>query len=504
MRPGLPEPGPTGCQDPGGPARRPARAPDGGQVVHARGLGLTPERAQLAAAAGDVDLRAPAVPVGAHAAVLRALGGRARAQLRRQRRVRRLACARGGPASRPRQPWRPCWNIGTKPFGVRLSAHCTHPTPAAIRVIAWTCPYAMLSPGLAQHARHRQLADRLLVCARLLARTLSCTSVPQNKMTQRLLSACLSHTRNRQEAALVTQEREARGLHTLLRRGVDAARRPLLQRVRHHLRATPRPLLSAAGALPAPLSVASVQKGRARLPPMHWVCPWHRYGSAPSSALHSKRRLSTNPPGSRVTSHAPRVAAIAACSQPIAASLVRLTPNPNPAHGYPGAPSRERRARLAGAACGDARAAAALALCGHVQDQPRLAAQVADELQLVEVGACTAPRARTPLATRAAAVQRGGRGGCRRPARCRQWRLEQPPSERAALSVDGHGRCSDSPSATSTHNGEDGPSDWKRSRFACAGARTARPRRAWRGGRSSARPRPRRRSWRSPCACRGS
>lgn len=122
LRPGLPEPGPTGCQDPGGPARRPARAPDGGQVIHARGLGLAAERAQIAAAAGDVDLRAPAVPVGAHAAVLRALGGRARAQLRRQRRVRRLACARGGPASRPRQPWPPCWNVGTKPF--RRQARC--------------------------------------------------------------------------------------------------------------------------------------------------------------------------------------------------------------------------------------------------------------------------------------------------------------------------------------------------------------------------------------------
>lgn len=54
------------------------------------------------------------------------------------------------------------------------------------------------------------------------------------------------------------------------------------------------------------------------------------------------------------------------------------------------------------------------------------------------------------------------------------------------------------------HNGEDDPSARIRSRCARAGARTARPRRAWRGGRSSARPRPRRRSWRSPCACRGS
>ena len=58
---------------------------------------------------------------------------------------------------------------------------------------------------------------------------------------------------------------------------------------------------------------------------------------------------------------------------------------------------------------------------------------------------------RTPLATRTAAGQAaaGRPWSCRRPARCRQWRLEQPPSERAALSVDGHGRCSDSPSAPS-------------------------------------------------------
>ena len=72
-----------------------SNAPDGGQVVHARGLGLCSKGAQLATAAGDVDLRTPAVPVGAHAAEARALGRAARAQLRRQRRMRRLACRTG-------------------------------------------------------------------------------------------------------------------------------------------------------------------------------------------------------------------------------------------------------------------------------------------------------------------------------------------------------------------------------------------------------------------------
>ena len=123
-------PDPAGRRDPAGPAPRLARAPDGGQVVHTRGLGLGPERAQLAAAAGDVDLRAPAVPVRAHAAELRALGGRARAQLRRQRRVRRLACARGGPASRTRQP---------RPLS---AASRTHSTAASAARAAWPHPGA--------------------------------------------------------------------------------------------------------------------------------------------------------------------------------------------------------------------------------------------------------------------------------------------------------------------------------------------------------------------------
>ena len=56
-----------------------------------RGLRLARKGAQLAAAAGDVDLRAPAVPVGAHATEVRAFARAARAQLRRQRRMRLLA-----------------------------------------------------------------------------------------------------------------------------------------------------------------------------------------------------------------------------------------------------------------------------------------------------------------------------------------------------------------------------------------------------------------------------
>ena len=78
----------------GSPARV-SGAPDGGQVVHACGLGLGCKGAQLAAAAGDVNLRAPAIPVGAHAAEARALDRAARPQLRRQRRMRRLACRPG-------------------------------------------------------------------------------------------------------------------------------------------------------------------------------------------------------------------------------------------------------------------------------------------------------------------------------------------------------------------------------------------------------------------------
>ncbi len=359
----------------------------------------------------------------------------------------RAAARRQGPDS----PGPLAGTLGQNPFGVRLAAHCTHPTPAAVRVIAGTCPYAMLSPGLAQHARHRQLADRLLVCARLLARTLSCTAVPQEKMTQRLLSACLSHTRNRQEAALATQEREARGLHTLLRRGVDAARRPLLQRVRHHLRAMPRPLLSAAGALPAPLSVAPVQKGRARLPPMHWACPWHRYGSAPSSALHSKRGSAPTrrSAGSRATRRALRQLQHAAsrslphsCALPLILTQRMDTLGRRAAsdeRAWPGRRAEMRAPRLRSPSAATSRISRA--------SRPR--SQMSSSWLKFVRALHRAPR--TPLATRTAAGQAaaGRPWSCRRPARCRQWRLEQPPSERAALSVDGHGRCSDSPSAPS-------------------------------------------------------
>ncbi len=153
-------------------------APDGGQVVHARGLNLGREGAQLAAAAGDVDLRAPAVPVGAHAAEARALGRRARAQLRRQRRVRRLAC-------------RQRWTRGLSNQGRRMG-----PMP--------------------------RTHERRLACSPRDAQRGSGSTVQRVSVTT--LSASLPGAKERRP-------------RTLLCGGVDASRRPLLQRVRHYLRA---------------------------------------------------------------------------------------------------------------------------------------------------------------------------------------------------------------------------------------------------------------------------
>jgi hypothetical protein len=267
---------------------------------------------------------------------------------------------------------------------------------------------------------------------------------------QHLLPVCLSHSSGRRGPTIRTQEREARGPRTLLRRGVDAARRPLLQRVRHHLRATPQPFLSAAGAVPAPLSVAPVRKAALAC----LLCAGPVLGVAVSRpnlrASQRERPPGPTPPGDRITSHALRIAPTAARSRALPhthAITLTLTRHIDAlarraarrGRAWPGRRAEMRAPRLRSPSAATSRISRA--------SRPR--SQMSSSWLKLVRALRRAPR--TPLAARAAAVQAAAVvcGGCRRWARCRRWRPQRPSSERTAFSVDGHGLCSGAPSAPS-------------------------------------------------------